>query len=77
MLKTFTGPLGTFLKGFLTAVLSTLAYKYQHEGIMCNTMECLIPVAWSAVFATLPVILNWFNPNYKEYGPSKDENPML
>lgn len=77
MLKSLTGPLGTFIKGFVTAVLSTLTYKYQTEGVLCNTIECLTPVMWSALFATLPVILNWFNPEYKEYGRNKSEKPML
>ncbi len=74
ILKTFTGPLGTFLKGFMTAVITTLFYEYKTNGIICNTRECLEPIMWSALFATLPVVLNWLNPHYKEYGPSKDEN---
>ena len=73
MLKTFTGPLGTFLKGFITAVLTTLVYEYQTNGVICNTIECIKPILWSGVFATLPVVLNWLNPHYKQYGLSKKE----
>jgi ABC-type Fe3+-siderophore transport system permease subunit len=67
MSKIFAGPLGSFLKAFITAMLTLFVAKY-NEGVLCVDTACLKDVVLAALFATLPVIINYLNPNYNGYG---------
>ena len=72
MSKFMASPFGTFLKAFLTAVLTLVVAKY-NEGILCVDTACLQDVLVASIFATLPVIINFLNPQYKNYGFQKPE----
>ena len=67
MSKFFASPLGSFFKAFFTAVLTLLVSKY-NEGVICTDVECLKGIILASIFATLPVIINYLNPEYKGYG---------
>jgi hypothetical protein len=67
MSKFFASPLGSFVKHFITAVFTILVSKY-NEGVLCLDLQCLKSLIIAAIFATIPVIINYFNPNYKSYG---------
>ena len=67
MKQLFASPLGSFLKAFLVAILTTITYEYQ-QGNICTELDCFKPMLWAAVYATLPVIVNYLNPNYTGYG---------
>ena len=71
--KFFTTPLGSFVKHFLTAFLTVLIAENQ-KGIVCFDSQCLKSALIAATFAILPVILNWLNPNYKNYGETKKQD---
>lgn len=67
MKKLLASPFGSFLKAFVVAILTTLTYEYQ-QGNICTQLDCLKPMLWAALFASLPVIINALNPEYKGYG---------
>ena len=67
MSKFFATPLGSFVKHFITAVLTILVSKY-NEGVICFDLKCLQSILVAAIFATIPVVINYMNPNYKNYG---------
>lgn len=72
MSKFMASPLGSFLKAFITAVLTLFVAKY-NEGVLCVDTACLKDVLLAGLFATLPVIINYLNPNYQGYGVNKSE----
>lgn len=68
----FLRKLETFVKTFLSSVLTILLYRY-NEGEDVMSFD---PVMWkaifgAAIFSNLPVIINALNPNYKGYGIQK------
>ena len=60
-------PLGTFLKAFLTTVLSLMMIRY-NEGNPCFDKKCIVDILTAAVFSILPMIINYINPQYTQYG---------
>jgi ABC-type microcin C transport system permease subunit YejB len=58
-------PFGSFLKAFL-AVVITLAIAMPKEELF--SLNGLINLAYGALISTAPVVLNWLNPNYQNYG---------
>lgn len=67
MKQLLASPLGSFIKAFVVAVLTIIVAKY-NEGVVCNSLECLKSVGIASLFSTLPVIINYLNPNYTQYG---------
>ena len=67
MKQLLAGPIGSFIKAFVVAILTTMTYEYQ-QGRTCLTWSCLMPMLVAAGYATLPVIINYLNPNYPGYG---------
>ena len=65
--KFFASPVGTFIKAFVVALLSLLAAR-QKDGTLCFDANCIKDILFSSVFAIIPVIINWINPEYKNYG---------
>jgi hypothetical protein len=60
-------PFGSFLKAFIVAFLSIVAAR-QKDGTLCFDARCIQDIILSAIFALIPVIINWINPHYKGYG---------
>lgn len=65
--KIMASPLGTFLKAFLTAVMSLVMIRY-NEGNPCLDKKCIVDIFIAAVFSVLPMIINYINPAYTQYG---------
>ena len=67
MKQLFNSPLGSWLKAFLTAVLTLIIAN----GSVRNLDW--IHVLDAGFIAILPVMLNWLNPSYEAYG-KKESN---
>ena len=65
--KIMASPFGSFLKAFLVAFLSIIAAR-QKDGTLCFDANCFQDIILSAIFAIIPVIINWINHDYKQYG---------
>ena len=65
--KFFASPVGTFVKAFVVALLSLLAAR-QKDGTLCFDANCIKDILISSTFAIIPVVINWINPEYKNYG---------
>jgi len=65
--KIMASPFGSFLKAFAVAFLSIIAAR-QKDGTLCFDRNCVQDIILSAIFAIIPVIINWINPDYKQYG---------
>ena len=63
--KVMAGPIGTFLKVFLSTVLTLWIAM---DDLWCMDMESITAHATAGVVAGMPVILNYLNPEYKNYG---------
>lgn len=70
--KFLTTPLGTFFKAFIVAMLSLIMAR-QKDGTLCFDKNCIIDILISSTFAIIPVVINWINPNYTQYGEGSDE----
>lgn len=65
--KLFTGPIGTFVKTFIVGIL-LIMYEKHKAGTLCFDLNCLRDFLIAAAMGTIPFIINWINPEYKEYG---------
>lgn len=74
MKQLLASPLGSFLKAFVVAILTTMTYEYQ-QGNLCTSWDCFRPMLWAAVYATIPVVVNYLNPNYPGYGANLNDTP--
>jgi hypothetical protein len=63
--KVMAGPLGTFLKVFMSTVLTLWIAM---DDLWCMDMESIKALLSAGVIAGMPVILNYLNPEYKNYG---------
>lgn len=73
MKKFLTTPAGSFVKVFVVAALVTYGAKLQ-AGELCNSIDCLKDLWKAAAIATIPVVINWLNPEYKNYGNKNEES---
>jgi hypothetical protein len=67
--KAMAKPIGTFLKAFLSTILTLWLVKIQegHE-LFSGDMAMVKTLLTGGIVANLPVIINWLNPQYKGYG---------
>ena len=65
--KIMASPFGSFIKAFLVAFLSLIMAR-QKDGTLCFDVQCLIDLLIASTFAIIPVIINWINPQYTQYG---------
>lgn len=70
--KIMAGPFGSFIKAFLVAFLSLIMAR-QKDGTLCFDAQCLIDLLIASTFAIIPVIINWINPQYTQYGEGSNE----
>lgn len=68
MKRLMASPLGTFIKAFLTTMLSMAIVDGDLFSIDFEGLKNMVNVA---MVSTLPIIINWINPNYKNYGAGK------
>ena len=69
--KLMASPVGSFLKAFLVAFLSLIMAR-QKDGTLCFDARCLIDLLIASTFAIIPVIINWINPQYTQYGEGSE-----
>lgn len=65
--KIMASPFGSFLKAFVVALLSLLAARHK-DGTLCFDANCIKDLLLASTFAIIPVVINWINPEYKQYG---------
>ena len=66
---TFAKPLGSFLKAFLATILTLwLVELQQGHQLFDGTWTMAKKLLTGGVIANLPVIINWLNPKYTNYG---------
>lgn len=71
MKKFLTTPLGSIVKVFLSVALGML-YTQHQDGTLCTTIDCLKSLGIGALFACMPMLINYFNPSYDGYGTKKE-----
>jgi hypothetical protein len=77
MKKLLATPLGTFIKGFASIVLTMwLTELSAGHDLFTMDYELAKKLMTAGLIANLPIIINWFNPEYKNYGKEKIE-PIL
>lgn len=69
MNKILATPFGTFLKAFVATILTQYLIELQ-QGTDLFSWDVLMvkKLLTAGLVANLPVIINWFNPNYNQYG---------
>ena len=67
--KIMATPFGSFIKSFVATILTMWLVELQqgHE-LFTYDMVFIKKIITAAVVANLPVIINWLNPSYKNYG---------
>lgn len=70
--KIMASPFGSFLKAFIVAFLSLLAARHK-DGTLCFDANCIKDILLASTFAIIPVIINWINPAYTQYGEGSNE----
>lgn len=68
MKQLMASPFGTFIKAFLTTVLSMAIVDGDIFSIDLQGLKNIVNVA---LVSTLPIVINWINPAYKSYGKGK------
>lgn len=63
--KLMASPLGTFLKVFLSTVLTMWIAM---DNIFAVDVTALRAIISAGVVSAMPVVLNYLNPEYKNYG---------
>lgn len=67
--KFLTTPLGDYVKHFLEIILGIWAIEVERtRELVIIDLAFWKQTLAAAFIATLPIILNWLNPNYKNYG---------
>jgi hypothetical protein len=61
-------PIGTFIKTFLSTLLSLAIVAGDLFTIDAHGLKTMVS---AATVSALPVIINWLNPQYKNYGSGK------
>lgn len=72
MKKLLATPFGSFLKAFVVAILTIMMANYTDNKAVCNDWACWKTLLIAAAFSVVPVIINYLNPKYTQYG-IKDE----
>lgn len=67
--KLMASPLGTFLKVFLSTVLTMWIAM---DNIFAVDVTALRAIISAGVVSAMPVVLNYLNPEYKNYGIGKE-----
>lgn len=69
MKKLFAKPVGTFLKAFISTILTLYLVELQQGHQLFSMDEVMLQkLLTGALVANLPVIINWLNPHYEGYG---------
>lgn len=67
--KIMAGPIGTIIKGFITACLTLWLAELQNgHQLFSGDWAMIKKLMTGAMASTIPVIINWLNPAYKNYG---------
>jgi len=67
--KLMASPIGTFLKVFLSTVLTMWIAM---DNIFAVDVTALRAIISAGVVSAMPVVLNYLNPEYKNYGIGKE-----
>jgi len=68
-MKLLSTPFGTFLKTFVSTVLTLWLIELSNGTTLFSLdYEMIEKLATGGVVSALPVIINWLNPNYTQYG---------
>ena len=71
-MKILSSPIGTFLKTFVSTVLTLWLIELSNGTTLFSLDYTMIEkLATGGVVSALPVIINWMNPSYKQYGNTK------
>ena len=69
MKNILTTPFGTFLKTFVSTVLTLWLIELSNGTSLFSFDQAMIEkLATGGLVSALPVIINWLNPNYTQYG---------
>lgn len=68
-------PLGSFIKAFVVAILTIIGSR-QADGTLCFDATCIKDILIASTFAIIPVVINWINPQYKQYGEGSNEHTL-
>lgn len=67
-----TTPAGTFIKGFVSIILSLWLVELTNgHDLFSFDIAMVKKLLTAGIVANLPVIINWLNPQYLAYGPNK------
>lgn len=76
MKNLLTTPFGTFLKGFISIILSLwLAELTNGHDLFTMDIIMVKKILTGAFVANLPVLINWLNPSYTQYGNTNKSDP--
>lgn len=71
-MKLLSTPFGTFIKVFASTVLAQYLGELSNgTSLFSMDMVMLGKLITAGLISALPVIINWVNPNYTQYGVSK------
>ena len=71
-MKILSSPIGTFLKTFVSTVLTLWLIELSNGTTLFSLDYAMIEkLATGGIVSALPVIINWMNPSYKQYGNTK------
>ena len=75
-MKTFLAtPLGSFVKGFSSILLAMYVSEIVTAGtiFMPVTKDLISKLVIAGVVPNIQILINWINPEYKNYGINKTE----
>jgi hypothetical protein len=77
MKKLLATPLGTFIKGFLSIVLAMWVGELSNgHDLFSMDIDMVKKLCVAGIIPNIHVLINWFDPEYKNYGKEKIE-PIL
>ena len=68
MKKLLSTPLGTALKAFVATILTLWMATDDLFNMDIHTLRAFVT---AGLMSALPVIINWINPSYTQYGKNK------
>lgn len=72
--KILTTPIGTFLKGFTSIVLAMWVSELtQGHDLFSMDIAMIKKLMVAGIVPNIHVLINWINPEYKQYGESKEK----
>ncbi len=75
-MKTFlASPLGSFVKGFLSILIAMYVSEIVSAGSIFIPMnkDLISKLVIAGVVPNIQILINWINPEYKNYGQNKTE----